>query len=302
MKNSLNTILIATDFTEKSTNALLLAMKMASRHHSRVIIVHNIDNFFVIDKSGKQLLGADIVKDNVERAENALEKLKISLAEEFPRLFIETVLKHDNLIHGINEVVESEDVDLVICGTSGKQNFLQVLIGSLSYEILTGCNTSVLLVPEQCRNYTFEKILVPVRVLDDLLNKIDISIAIAEKNKGIINLFGISGEDNVSEIKTVFEEVRQTLQKKSQEYKAQFVMTSDKATQISDYSKDAEVDIIILNYQDENSWRSFFLDNFFKQIINNTDIPLFFLKNKYGKKEVLPNANTGYDITLPHPG
>lgn len=302
MKNSLNTILIATDFTEKSTNALLLAMKMASRHHSRVIIVHNIDNFFVIDKSGKQLLGADIVKDNVERAENALEKLKISLAEEFPRLFIETVLKHDNLIHGINEVVESEDVDLVICGTSGKQNFLQVLIGSLSYEILTGCNTSVLLVPEQCRNYTFEKILVPVRVLDDLLNKIDISIAIAEKNKGIINLFGISGEDNVSEIKTVFEEVRQTLEKKSQDYKAQFVMTSDKATQISDYSKDAEVDIIILNYQDENSWRSFFLDNFFKQIINNTDIPLFFLKNKYRKKEVLPNGNTGYDITLPHPG
>lgn len=302
MQNSINTILVPTDFTEKSKNALSMAMKMASRHHSRVIVLHNIDNFFVIDKTGKQLLGADIVKDNVKRAEDKLKKLKLSLQAEYPKLFIETVLKNDSLIHGINEVVENEDVDLVVCGMSGQQNFLQVIIGSMSYEILTGSNTSVLLVPEKCRTYTFENILVPVRVLDDLLDKVDISLAIAEKNKGLISLFGISGEDNVREIKSAYEEVRRTLEESSQEYRSQFIMTGEKAIEISEYSKDDDADIIILNYQDENSWRSFFMENFFKQIINNTDIPLFFLKNKYGKKQNLPNANVGYDITLPHPG
>ena len=172
----------------------------------------------------------------------------------------------------------------------------------MSYEILTGSNTSVLLVPEKCRTYTFENILVPVRVLDDLLDKVDISLAIAEKNKGLISLFGISGEDNVREIKSAYEEVRRTLEESSQEFRSQFIMTGEKAIEISEYSKDDDADIIILNYQDENSWRSFFMENFFKQIINNTDIPLFFLKNRYGKKQNLPNANVGYDITLPHPG
>ncbi len=302
MQNSINTILLTTDFTEKSQNALLMALNISSRHHSRVIVLHNIDNFFVIDKTGKQLLGTDIVKDNVQRAENALRQMEVSLKAQYPKLIIETILKNDSLIHGINEVIEDQDVDLVVCATSGKQNFVQVIVGSLSYEILTGSNTSVLLVPKNCRKYTFEKILVPVRVLDDLSDKIDLSVTIAEKNKGVINLLGISDQEDVSNIKNAYLEIKRTLEESSQEYRSQFVMTGEKAIQISEHSKDDEADIIILNYRDENSWKSFFLENFFKQIINNTDIPLFFLKNKYEKKQSSSNANAGYDITLPHPG
>lgn len=302
MQNSINTILLTTDFTKKSQNALLMALNIATRHHSRIIILHNIDNFFVIDKTGKQLLGADIVKDNVQRAENALREIELSLKAKYPKLIIETILKNDSLIHGINEVIEDQDVDLVVCATSGKQNFLQVIVGSLSYEVLTGSNASVLLVPESCSKYTFEKILVPVRVLDDLSDKVDLSVTIAEKNKGVINLLGISGQDDVGKIENAYQLVRRTLEESSQEYRSQFVMTGEKAVQISEHSKDDEADIIILNYQDENSWKSFFLENFFKQLINNTDIPLFFLKNKYEKKQSPPNTNLGYDITLPHPG
>lgn len=302
MQNSINTILLTTDFTEKSQNALLMALNIASRHHSRLIVLHNIDNFFVIDKTGKQLLGADIVKGNVQRAENALRQMEISLKTKYPTLIIETILKNDSLIHGINEVIEDQDVDLVVCATSGKQNFVQVIVGSLSYEILTGSNTSVLLVPENCKKYTFEKILVPVRVLDDLSDKIDLSVTIAEKNKGVINLLGISDQEDVSKIKSAYLEVKRTLEESSQEYRSQFVMTDEKAIQISEHSKDDEADIIILNYRDENSWKSFFLENFFKKIISNTEIPLFFLKNKYEKKQSVSNANAGYDITLPHPG
>lgn len=302
MQNSINTILLTTDFTEKSQNALLMALNIASRHHSRLIVLHNIDNFFVIDKTGKQLLGADIVKDNVQRAENTLRQMEVSLKAQYPTLIIETILKNDSLIHGINEVIEDQDVDLVVCATSGKQNFVQVIVGSLSYEILTGSNTSVLLVPENCKKYTFEKILVPIRVLDDLSDKIDLSVTITEKNKGVINLLGISDQEDVSKIKSAYLEVKRTLEESSQEYRSQFVMTDEKAIQISEHSKDDEADIIILNYRDENSWKSFFLENFFKKIISNTEIPLFFLKNKYEKKQSLSNANAGYDITLPHPG
>ncbi|SQA90096.1 universal stress protein UspC [Chryseobacterium balustinum] len=276
MQNSINTILLTTDFTEKSQNALLMALNIASRHHSRLIVLHNIDNFFVIDKTGKQLLGADIVKGDVQRAENALRQMEISLKTKYPTLIIETILKNDSLIHGINEVIEDQDVDLVVCATSGKQNFVQVIVGSLSYEILTGSNTSVLLVPENCKKYKFEKILVPVRVLDDLSDKIDLSVTIAEKNKGVINLLGISDQEDVSKIKSAYLEVKRTLEESSQEYRSQFVMTDEKAIQISEHSKDDEADIIILNYRDENSWKSFFLENFFKKIISNTEIPYFF--------------------------
>jgi len=302
MQNSISTLLVTTDFTEKSMNALKMALNIASRHHSRIIILHNIDNFFVIDKTGKQLLGADIVKDNVELAEKAIQQLKASLKSDYPDLVIETLIKHDHLIQSINQITEDEDVDLVVCASSGKQDFKRVVIGSVSYEILTGANTSVLLVPESCTQYTFEKILVPVRVINHLSDKIDLSLTIAKKNKGSIDLLGMSREDNADEIKSAYLEIMRTLEKGSQPYDSHFIETEDNALQISDYSKDDGADLIILNYQDEQSWKSFFMENFFKQIINNTDVPLFFLKNRYAKKADNSDTNDGYNVLLPHPG
>ena len=302
MHNSINTILIATDFTEKSNNAVRMALHIASRHHSRIFVLHNINNYFVIDRTGKQVLGSDIIKENLEKAQTALTSLKSKVQEQYPDLLIETVIKNDSLIHGINEVVDLEDVDLVISGTSGKQNFTQVVLGSMSYEILTGVNCSVLLVPESCEKYAFERILVPIRVMDDLFDKIDLSLTIAKKNKGVIILLGISSGDDINKIRNAYQQAKKTLDYKAQEYHSQFLLTRDKASQISRYSKEDEADIIILNYQDENSWKSFFLENFFKQVINNTDIPLFFLKNKYTRKADEQYGNEGFDITLPSPG
>lgn len=302
MHNSINTILIATDFTEKSNNAVRMALHIASRHHSRIFVLHNINNYFVIDRTGKQVLGSDIIKENLEKAQTALTSLKSKVQEQYPDLLIETVIKNDSLIYGINEVVDLEDVDLVISGTSGKQNFTQVVLGSMSYEILTGVNCSVLLVPESCEKYAFERILVPIRVMDDLFDKIDLSLTIAKKNNGVINLLGISSGDDINKIRNAYQQAKKTLDYKAQEYHSQFLLTRDKASQISKYSKEDEADIIILNYQDENSWKSFFLENFFKQVINNTDIPLFFLKNKYTRKADEQYGNAGFDITLPSPG
>jgi len=302
MQHSINTILVTTDFTEKANNAVKMAMRIAERHRSHTIIYHNINSYFVTDRTGKQVLGSDIINENLEKAEKSLETLKDDLKNQYPDLYIETVIKNDSLIHGINEVIEQEDVDLVVSGTSGKQNFAQVLLGSLSYEILTGANCSVLLVPETCQKYSFEKILVPLRILDHLLDKVDLSITLAKKNRGIISLLGLSNEDDINKIKTAYSKVKNTLDYKSLEYESQFLLTRNNATEISNFSKDDDADIIILNYKDENSWKSFFMKNFFKQIINNTDIPLFFYKNRYELKISNRSGNAGYDITLPHPG
>lgn len=45
----------------------------------------------MIDKTRRQLLGADVVKDNVQRAEKALQKMEISLKAQYPTLIIETI-------------------------------------------------------------------------------------------------------------------------------------------------------------------------------------------------------------------
>ncbi|WP_162088877.1 universal stress protein [Chryseobacterium aquaeductus] len=299
-KNSINTILVTTNFSEKSNNAIKMAANIATRHSARIIIFHSINNHFLIDRTGKQVIGAETIKENSEKTENALSDLKSSLTSEFPTLHFETIIKNDSLVNGINDTIDLENVDLIVSGTSGQQKFAQLILGSLSYEILNGANCSVLLVPENCVKYSFEKILVTVRVLDDLSEKVDLSLAIAKKNKGVISLLGISSEDDLLTITDAYQEIRKNLAVSGQEYESHFLLTRDKATQISKFSKDDLADIIILNYQDEDSWKSIFSENFLKHIINNTDIPLFFLKNKNNTSN--SDGNAGFDITLPCPG
>jgi len=302
MQNLISTLLVAVDFTEKSNNAVRMAVHIAARHEARVILFHNITNHTIIDRTGKQVIGADIIDENHKKTVQALADIETSLQTQYPDLEFKTIIKNDSLVHGINNIIGNEDVDLVICGSSGQQNFAQLLLGSLSYQILTEVNCSVLLVPEKCSKYSFDKILVPVRVLEDLTDKIELSVAIAKKNKGIISLLGISNEDDILKIREAYQRIKKNLAIRSQEYDSQFLLTHDKATQISKFSQDDNADIIILNYKDEDSWKSFFLENFFKQIINYTDIPLLFLKNRQMVSNINSDDSTAFDITLPCPG
>lgn len=302
MQNLISTLLVAVDFTEKSNNAVKMAAHIAARHEARVILLHNITNHAIIDRTGKQVIGAETIDEIYKKTEYALQELELSLKSQYPDLDFNTIIKNSGLVSGINQVVDVESVDLVICGSSGQQNLAQLFLGSLSYQILTEVDSSVLLVPEKCSKYSFDKILVPVRVLEDLTDKIELSVAIAKKNKGIISLLGISNEDDILKIRDAYQRAKTNLAIRSQEYDSQFLLTRDKATQISKFSQEDNADIIILNYKDEDSWKSFFLENFFKQIINHTDIPLLFLKNNKVKVKSDLNDNVAFDITLPCPG
>jgi len=302
MRTEIKTILVTVDFTEKSDNAVTMAVHMAGRHNARIILFHNFINYYIIDRTGKQAVGTEKVREGLDLAERALHEIKLSVQKRNGSLHVDYMIGSNSLVSSINECIASEKVDLVITGTAGRQRIKELFLGSASYEILTGANSSVLLVPEKCHTYDFGKILVPVRVIENLQEKLLISQNIARKNNAEISLLGICGEEDVNVIKEAYNSVWSTLAKDTVKYSTSFILTSEKAVKISQFSKIDHADIIILNYHDENNWKSLFSENFFKQIINHTDVPLFFLKKTTEVQKVIPDESSGFDITLPSPG
>ncbi|WP_294286552.1 universal stress protein [uncultured Chryseobacterium sp.] len=300
---SIKTILVATDFTTRSDQAIKVAVHMAKRHHARIILFYNFSSFFIIDRTGRQMVGKETVDENFEQVENSLRLIRDLLREQYDFTDCKTVIGNDTLINSINKTIQDEAVDLVVTGASGKQGIKELILGSSSYQILTAANCSVMLVPEDSRQLNFKKILVPVRVLDKLHEKFDLSRLIAEKNKGTISLLGISPEQQFADIRKAYIGLRKELRRSNIEYNASFVVSNDKALEISRVSNTSEFDLIILNYQDEENWKSFFAENFLKQIINRTSVPLLFFKDTHTPPtENDPEEGMGYDITLPFPG
>lgn len=297
----LKTLLVAVDFTEKSDNAIQLAVRMAQRHKAKIILFHNYSNFYIIDKTGRQVIGKETISSNYEQAEKSLGEIRMIYQQQYPDISFSSAVGNETIVNSINHQINSESVDLVIIGTSGNLGLRELVLGSVSYQLLNNVHCPVLLTPSDSNIYDFRKILVPVRVLDELNEKIELAECIAEKNNGIIKILGISHEKDKNEIKEAFISVNHGLSNNNIDFSASFSVTDDKATEISEVSKEDSFDLIILNNQDEQSWKSFFSENFLKQIINNTSVPLLFYKNTHIEAET-NQENAGYDITLPCPG
>jgi nucleotide-binding universal stress UspA family protein len=241
------------------------------------------------------------VQENINNAKIKLDELQISLHEEFS-ITIETKISTESLLDTINDLVAIEQVDLVVMGTSGRQNIKQLILGSNSYNILLNANCSVLLIPENFKKTSFKKILFPVRVNHELDQKADLSILLANKNNGGINLLGVGHLDKMEEVKKDYIAMKRNLKLKSAEYESEFQLSHDNAEVIIQAAIDKESDIIILADEDEDSWKSFMADNFFKKMINGTNIPLLIVKSKLDRINDKQDDTMGYDMTMPIPG
>lgn len=300
MNTEIRTLLIPTDFSEKAQNAVEMGAAIADRHDAKMILLHQMNHYHIIDPTGKQAIGTETLKDNIEKAQLGLELLQKYIRNKYPKIQVEICLKNEDLVNGINEVIQKEDVDLVVMGTEGIQKLKQFVLGSTSYNILSNICCSVLMVPENFRTYRFSSILFPVRVLNHLTDKFELAVTIAKKNQSKINLLGIGDENNLRELTDAYLQLKKKLYIKKADYSSEFLFTGDKANQISKFAKQEHTDLILLNYEDEESWKSFFSENFIKKIINKTEIPLLFLKPKLSRN--LKNDSMNFDITMPIPG
>ena len=301
MRTQIKNILVPIDFSEKSKNAMNLAAQMAIRHEAKLILLHICPTFNLIDRTGKQVIGAETLQENLTNAEEELDELKVDLQIDH-NISIQTIIKTENIIDGINELVQTENVDLVVIGTSGKHNLKQLFLGSNSYNVLLNADCSVLLVPETFNQTFFKKILFPVRVKSELLEKTDLSILLANKNDGDINLLGVENVNALQNIKETFNQIERNLQLKAASFFSEFKSSDDNAKIIANATKENDCDLILLSDQDEDSWKSFMADNFFKKIINETNVPLFIVKSHLKKINNKSERITSYDVSLPIPG
>ncbi len=296
MTTKISTILVPTDFSAKAKNALTLAAKMALRHNAKLIIMHAVHSQYVIDRGGKQMIGADTVQQNRDSAESHLQRLHESVRNEYA-VDIETILSAQNLVESVNEVIVTHGVDLVVVGTAGRQSVKEFILGSNSYSMMLHAAASVLLVPQDFQKSTFKKILFPVRVENELHQKAELSLLLAEKNEGGINLLGVGDSNRVAAVRAAYIEMRKMLMLKSAAYVSEFKLADDNANVIVETAENDDSDIIMLADQDENSWKSFMGENFFKKVINGTKVPLLIVKPKLIKDSDTPL--TGYDLSLP---
>lgn len=195
------TILLPTDFSENSWNAIDYAIQFFKDENCNFIL---LNTYTPATYNVNNVLGAPAEfgeNDPIQKASNDnldafLKRISETYGEN-PKHSFKTMSKFDTLVAAINQFKEENKADLIIMGTKGASGAEEVLFGTNTVDVLKRVKSPIIAVPSGYQYEKPEKILFPT---DFEVNydefQIDVLKFIAIANQATLDILHVS-HDNV---------------------------------------------------------------------------------------------------------
>lgn len=189
-------ILVPTDFSACSINALKIAAGLAKGQNASIEIVHavHVPAHPHADVLAAHSLVEPILEDYEKKTDLKFAKLK----KQIPELAKVScsVQKFVSLpSDAIHTVLSTSDIDLVVMGTKGSHDILEKLVGSMSAEVIRFSKIPVLMVPEnvQSLNIGSMAFAADLKEIKDT-SKLDMLVFFAKASGAELTVFHFSNE------------------------------------------------------------------------------------------------------------
>lgn len=161
MKN----ILLPTDFSENSWNAINYAMKLFENEACNFYVLHVnkvTDNFmdgapFLADEA---LLLDTYTKPAKRKLRQIMKRIAVDYPDNKNHRFY-TLTDYNFFIDAIRKEVEENRIDLIVMGTKGTSGLREIIVGSNTGDVITKVKCNTLVVPEQAKFAPLKEIAFP---------------------------------------------------------------------------------------------------------------------------------------------
>lgn len=157
----MKTILLPTDFSKNSINAINYAMELYKNETCNFYIlnIQKASSFI----SGDIMAGgpsATIYNTISDAAKKSIANIVTRIAKKYDnkKHHFEAIVDYDHFIDSINQVVEKYNINLIIMGTKGASGLEKVIFGSNTVHVMQRCRVPVLAIPESCKLARLSKI------------------------------------------------------------------------------------------------------------------------------------------------
>lgn len=146
-------ILVPTDFSEFSKQAVDYAVELAGRFDAEITLLYVLQDAVALFPEPGVAFPApgNYLQELQESSQQALDRLRESLPAE---MTIQTVLRNGPPFVEIVRFAKEEDFDLIVIGTHGRSGLAHMLLGSVAEKVVRKANCPVLTV--RPREHQFE--------------------------------------------------------------------------------------------------------------------------------------------------
>jgi len=143
----LKRIIVRTDFSEVSLEALDHAVELARQFRARLIVLHSLEPLYFAAGSELYPFSTDVsvfLREQRRAAEERLARLRGALAKR--RIDAQTILATGPAHQEIIDAARSRGADLIVMSTHGRSGFSHLFIGSVAEKVVRAASCPVLTV------------------------------------------------------------------------------------------------------------------------------------------------------------
>jgi len=270
----MKTILVPTDFSKNSDNAIHFALELNKKLNAKVTLFHS----YVVPAYASDIPVVMASDDELKSAsEKGMNQLGERLKMDYPGMDIETMI-HDG--YAEDEIVAAttdNKTDLVIMGTQGASGLREVLIGSITAAVMEDTECPVLAIPENATFKGLHKIVFATNYAENDFENVENVIDIARKFDAEVILLHISsGELDTAYEYAAIETFKERIQQDSKYDKVSFKLleSRDVIDGLSFYLDEIKADMLAMSMHHRTSFQRIFNRSKTKRMAFHTHIPL----------------------------
>jgi nucleotide-binding universal stress UspA family protein len=138
----IGTVLVATDFSAPSDNAVRWAAKFAVEYGATLLVAHVVAPFIVPVEWVGYIEGIDDDRMSAARSQIDEQSTRTNTAGT------ETIVMLGPLVDSIDAIVQARNVDVIVMGLTGTERILAPRPGSTAYSVLVSVRVPALVVPD----------------------------------------------------------------------------------------------------------------------------------------------------------
>ena len=145
-------ILLPTDFSSNSWEAILYALRLFKDKQCAFYIMHSVEPLVsgpssgITSKRGQEAIS----KSRINEVKNNMERVLVKLAAlpKNNKHTFENLIVHDYFLDAVQQTVNKSDMDIVVVGTKGASAIKEVTIGSNTANLINKLTCPIIAVPK----------------------------------------------------------------------------------------------------------------------------------------------------------
>ena len=256
----MQTVIVPVDFSDTSLNAARYAVQLLTGHYGVNMILHHVyenDNEATKTQQKLEDLKSTLLKSGIVKIETKAEKGADFIVE-------------------LDKLARHQEADLIIMGITGRSPIGQTFIGSNTLKMVNEKVCPVLIIPGDARYKDVQNVLLTsdFKDVENATPTVPIK-KILKTFRPHLSVLNVDSEHYVA-ITEEYQAEKEKLQAMFAEFNPDFYFLGlqDVDEAINQFSKDKNIDMVIIVHKGQNLYSKLFVKSHTKQLVYHTNIPV----------------------------